>query len=484
MIPSRAEAFTTNTVLVAAHRELCCSICVDLLRQPTVLPCGHTFCDACAKKAIERLPQCPLCKSSASARSLLHIPVLSRVVSIAEAVARTFGEDDLAMNSQWSQSTPMGDASTTVSPVLRAVHTHETAAGAHPIAAAAEYNSGLSGTQAITYPPSWARSTSEISPWRLTGASSAARTTRVVQEGGQPQHTLHVNPAATQHSVAGGAASEVTPLLLRTPSSPTLGMARPRAAVCPAAAPAHARELFPTESATQRFHQLTSPNDTDGGQPHGASQPDRSASPAAAPTVASGSISHAADEACGALCAMCHTSSSNRASVSALLRKIVQGDSSCDRKLLQSMDEPKFNRLLGTLCGPFANPRCRSSKPKRDRLSDNGPASIPTERVPKLYVHYRCALWSSEVTQDELGVMSHVVDALRRGAKLNCSFCGERGATLGCAVGACRRSFHIPCALLCGPAVCQTVTLPGGKALLYCHAHYAAMTNRHTTSDE
>ncbi|GAB2274514.1 BRCA1-associated RING domain protein 1 [Dionaea muscipula] len=37
---------------------------------------------------------------------------------------------------------------------------------------------------------------------------------------------------------------------------------------------------------------------------------------------------------------------------------------------------------------------------------------------------------------------------LARGAKLKCSYCGIKGATLGCYAKTCRRSYHVPCSLL------------------------------------
>lgn len=36
---------------------------------------------------------------------------------------------------------------------------------------------------------------------------------------------------------------------------------------------------------------------------------------------------------------------------------------------------------------------------------------------------------------------------LARAGKLRCSRCGEKGAALGCYVKACRKTYHVPCAL-------------------------------------
>lgn len=62
-------------------------------------------------------------------------------------------------------------------------------------------------------------------------------------------------------------------------------------------------------------------------------------------------------------------------------------------------------------------------------------------------VHKMCGLWSSEVFEENEGEqLQGLFDAVRRGKTLTCAGCGEYGATLGCRVKACRRSFHYPCA--------------------------------------
>ena len=39
-----------------------------------------------------------------------------------------------------------------------------------------------------------------------------------------------------------------------------------------------------------------------------------------------------------------------------------------------------------------------------------------------------------------------VADAVRRGRMLRCKVCGEKGATMGCVLKTCKKSFHLPCA--------------------------------------
>ena len=39
-----------------------------------------------------------------------------------------------------------------------------------------------------------------------------------------------------------------------------------------------------------------------------------------------------------------------------------------------------------------------------------------------------------------------MADAVRRGRMLRCKVCGEKGATMGCVLKTCKKSFHLPCA--------------------------------------
>ncbi|XP_033734617.1 uncharacterized protein DDB_G0284459-like [Pecten maximus] len=70
-----------------------------------------------------------------------------------------------------------------------------------------------------------------------------------------------------------------------------------------------------------------------------------------------------------------------------------------------------------------------------------------------LTVHYFCMLFSSGLSQggkseDEgiFGFMPEdIMKEVRRGVRLRCTYCKQKGATIGCVVGACRRVFHFGC---------------------------------------
>ncbi|XP_026412168.1 uncharacterized protein LOC113307916 [Papaver somniferum] len=85
------------------------------------------------------------------------------------------------------------------------------------------------------------------------------------------------------------------------------------------------------------------------------------------------------------------------------------------------VDEPGW---LGRLLGPI-----------NDRFGIAG-----------VWVHQNCAVWSPEVYFAGLGCLKNVKAALCRGRSLKCSRCGRPGATIGCRVDRCPKTYHLPCA--------------------------------------
>ena len=61
------------------------------------------------------------------------------------------------------------------------------------------------------------------------------------------------------------------------------------------------------------------------------------------------------------------------------------------------------------------------------------------------WVHKTCAEWTPEVYWDG-DQLRNVAAAIQRGKHLLCANCGGKGATLGCIVAACTRSYHYACA--------------------------------------
>ncbi|CAI0440943.1 unnamed protein product [Linum tenue] len=70
--------------------------------------------------------------------------------------------------------------------------------------------------------------------------------------------------------------------------------------------------------------------------------------------------------------------------------------------------------------------------------------------IAGIWVHQLCAVWSPEVYFAGLGCLKNVKAALFRGKALKCTRCGRPGATIGCRVDRCPRTYHLPCARATG----------------------------------
>ncbi|KAM7250767.1 hypothetical protein ACFE04_022650 [Oxalis oulophora] len=66
--------------------------------------------------------------------------------------------------------------------------------------------------------------------------------------------------------------------------------------------------------------------------------------------------------------------------------------------------------------------------------------------IAGIWVHQQCAVWSPEVYFAGLGHLKNIRTALCRGRALKCTRCGRPGATIGCRVDRCPKTYHLPCA--------------------------------------
>lgn len=79
----------------------------------------------------------------------------------------------------------------------------------------------------------------------------------------------------------------------------------------------------------------------------------------------------------------------------------------------------------------------------------------PLSTKDQVTAHQNCLLFSSGLfcrdspQYDDLFGFSvdDVLDEVKRGSKLICSWCKKKGATAGCEVKRCKKSYHYPCAV-------------------------------------
>nr|XP_020652387.1 PHD finger protein 11 isoform X3 [Pogona vitticeps] len=86
-----------------------------------------------------------------------------------------------------------------------------------------------------------------------------------------------------------------------------------------------------------------------------------------------------------------------------------------------------------------------------------------------LAAHQDCLLYSSglmeseEYSPDNVDIrfdVTSVLSEIKRGKRLICNFCRKKGATVGCEIKTCRRSYHYFCAL-CDDAAVETDEIKG-----------------------
>jgi len=72
------------TLLVhPANEAYLCAICYEILNEPMMIKCGHTFCKVCIFREIDVRKRCPLCRTAVSfEHASPNIAVLSTVENI------------------------------------------------------------------------------------------------------------------------------------------------------------------------------------------------------------------------------------------------------------------------------------------------------------------------------------------------------------------------------------------------------------------
>ncbi len=82
----------------------------------------------------------------------------------------------------------------------------------------------------------------------------------------------------------------------------------------------------------------------------------------------------------------------------------------------------------------------------------------------QMYGHINCLRWSAEV-EERNGVLLGVTTAKGRAKQVRCFYCGRNGATMGCTLKHCKRSFHVSCALQCNCLMMEATLAKGNDPL-------------------
>ncbi|KAJ8410062.1 hypothetical protein AAFF_G00211030, partial [Aldrovandia affinis] len=109
--------------------------------------------------------------------------------------------------------------------------------------------------------------------------------------------------------------------------------------------------------------------------------------------------------------------------------------------------------------------------------SEEAEITGPLLKKDDVVAHHNCLLYSSNLVNkntpdddDLLGFDTEdVKEEMRRGRKLKCSQCKRRGATVGCEIRKCKRSFHYQCAMEANAKNVEDVRR--GVFKIYCHSH-------------
>ncbi|XP_078544688.1 PHD finger protein 6 isoform X2 [Lissotriton helveticus] len=140
---------------------------------------------------------------------------------------------------------------------------------------------------------------------------------------------------------------------------------------------------------------------------------------------------------------------------------------------------------MSTSIGPkkIGRPRkcafCKSNKEKECGI-------LLTSSNRKVAAHHKCMLFSSALVSshsdgDDLAGFSFqdVQKELKRGSKLMCSLCHCPGATIGCEVKTCQKTYHYYCALHDKAQIKEKAS--EGVYMLYCRKH---RKSAHNSEDE
>uniref|UniRef100_A0A3P9DB22 RING-type domain-containing protein n=1 Tax=Maylandia zebra TaxID=106582 RepID=A0A3P9DB22_9CICH len=105
------------TTISVEQDQFCCSVCLEVLRDPVTIPCGHSYCLECIEDYWNRAKQkgqwsCPQCRQVFNPR-----PLLSRNTVLGELVEKLQKTGFQAESQQSSKPEETCDFTRTFTPV-------------------------------------------------------------------------------------------------------------------------------------------------------------------------------------------------------------------------------------------------------------------------------------------------------------------------------------------------------------------------------
>lgn len=108
---------------------------------------------------------------------------------------------------------------------------------------------------------------------------------------------------------------------------------------------------------------------------------------------------------------------------------------------------------------------CKESSANEYLREQVGPVFKVKVKKTVYFLHELCAIWTPEVYLSDTNKFVNLAEASLRCQHLECSFCEEVGAGLGCFEATCKQSFHYLCAKMAGCVLVKS------KFKCYCPAH-------------
>lgn len=62
------------------RKELECLVCLEIIKEPTLTKCGHSFCNDCIRKVLNTQKECPVCRDEQNLEDLCANHILRKLI--------------------------------------------------------------------------------------------------------------------------------------------------------------------------------------------------------------------------------------------------------------------------------------------------------------------------------------------------------------------------------------------------------------------